>query len=168
MGRFEIGKPYEEGITRYPEGVKFDIGQNECNLLIYAEDPTDKERQAIVGGELKYGYFKEDNVIILLFRFGNHQWIDVPYSIHMSKKLVELNYIEGQGGYILNIHIINARTGILEDIRSEELDGSFSNMFREDILAQEALEYNGFNSKVNEFMSQFTVKALVSMSRVLI
>lgn len=168
MGLFEVGKPFKEGITRYPEGVKFDISYNECNLLIYAADPTEKARQAITKGTLKYGYFKEDNVIVMLFKFGSHKWIDVPYSVHMSKNITELQEITETKGLLLNIYIINAKTGVLEDMRLFELDARLSKMLSDDILEQRKLEYDGFNSKLNEFYSKFSTKALVSMSRALI
>lgn len=168
MGLFEVGKPFKEGITRYPEGVKFDISNNECSLSIYAADPTEKARQAITKDSLRYGYFKEDNVIIMLFKFGSHNWIDVPYSVHMSKNITELKEITGTEGLLLNIYIINARTGVVEDMRLVELDVRLSKMLRNDILEQRRLEYHGFNSKLDEFYSKFTTKALVSMSRVLI
>ncbi|MFW2487954.1 hypothetical protein [Clostridium chromiireducens] len=168
MGLFEIGKPFEDGVSRYPEGVKFDIRDNECNLLLYAEEPTEKERLTIMKDDLKYGYFKEDNVIVMLFRFGNHQWIDIPYSVNMSRKVVGLKEISEVSGYLFNIYIINAKTGIIEEIRTVELDPIFSKKLREDIEEQSKLGLYGFRSKVDEVYRQFSVKALVSMSRVLV
>lgn len=168
MGLFEVGKQFEEGIARYPEGVKFDMGYNECSLSIYAANPTEKARQTITKDSLKYGYFKEDNVIIMLFKFGSHKWIDVPYSVHMSKTTTELKEITGTKGFTLNIYIINAKTGVLEDMRLLELDARLSQMLKDDILEQSKLEYDGFNSKLDEFYSKFSTKALVSMSKVLI
>lgn len=168
MGTFEIGRPFNNGIARYPEGINFNIDHNGCNLLIYTTKVTEKGRQAIINDELKYGYFKEENVIIMLFRFGNHKWIDVPYSVHMFKDTVELKEITEAKGFPLNIYIINAETGILDDIRIIELDSRLSRMLRDDVLEQKNLSYNGFNSKVNEFNKLYSTKALVSMSRVLI
>lgn len=168
MGLFEVGKQFEDGITRYPEGVKFDIWHNECNLLIYAGDPTEKARQAITKGEFKYGYFKEDNVIIMLFKFGINSWMHAPYSVHMSKNITELKEITGTKGFLLNIYVINSKTGVLEDIRTVELDARLSNMLRDDVLEQKNLGYDGFDSKLEEFYSKYSVKALVSMSRALV
>lgn len=168
MELFEVGKPFREGITRYPEGIKFDIDYDKCNLFIYAVNPTDKARQAMMKSSLKYGYFKEDNVIVMLFKFGSHKWIDVPYSVHMSKSNTELKKINGEEGFLLNIYIINAKTGNVEDIRIEKLDARLSSILRNDILEQKKLEYRGFNSKLDEFYSKFSTKALVSMSRALI
>ena len=168
MEIFEVGKPFKNGIARYPEGINFNIDHNGCNLLIYTAKVTEKGRQAVIKGDLKYGYFKEENTIIMLFRFGNHQWIDVPYSIHMCKDPVELKEVTETKGFPLNIYIINAETGILDNIRVVELDIRLSRMLRDDVLEQKSLSYSGFNSKVNEFRRKYSTKALVSMSRVLL
>lgn len=168
MRAFEIGKQFEEGISRYPEGVKFDIWNDECNLLIYAGDPTEKARQAIKRSDFKYGYFKEDNVIIMLFKFGLNSWMDAPYSVHKSKNIAELNEFTGTKEFLLNIYIINSKTGVLEDIMRVELDARLSKMLRDDIIEQKNIEYDGFHSKLEEFYSKYSVKALVSMSRALV
>jgi hypothetical protein len=168
MELFEVGKPFKEGITRYPEGVTFDINCDGCDLLIYTAEVSEKARQAITKGDFKYGYFKEENVIIMLFRFGNHQWIEVPYSIHMCIDPAKLKEVTETNGFPLNIYIINATTGVLEDHRFVELDTRLSKLLREDVLEQKNLPYDGFNSNLKELNSKFSTKALVSMSRVLI
>ena len=168
MELFEVGKPFKNGITRYPEGINFDINQNGCNLLIYTTKFTEKSRQAIIKGDLKYGYFKEDNVIIMLFKFGNHQWIEVPYSIHMCKNSVQLKEVTETEGFSLNIYIIDSGTGVLEDARQVEFDIRLSKMLRDDVLEQKSMPYSGFNIRVSEFNRKYSTKALVSMSRALV
>lgn len=168
MELFEAGKAFKEGITRYPEGIKFDIDNDNCSLQIYFGDTEEKIRQAITTEDLKYGYFKEDNVIIMLFKFGNLEWMDVPYSVHMSKNFTELKEVTGAKGFLLNIYIINAKTGIVEDVRLVELDTRLSNMLGNDILEQKDREYDEFYTKLNEFYRKYSIKALVSMSKVLI
>jgi hypothetical protein len=168
MGLFEIGKQFEEGKFGYSEGVKFDILGDECNLLIYAGDPSEKARQAITKGDFKYGYFKEDNVIIMLFKFGLNSWMTAPYSVHKSKNITELKELTGAKGFLLNIYVINSKSGVLEDIRIVELDARLSKMLIDDIIEQKDFVDDGFDSKVEGFYSKYSVKALVSMSRALV
>ena len=167
MGKIEVGKLFKEDVTRYSEGIKFDITDSGCNLLIYYVDPTTEEKEAITKGDFKYGYFREGNVILMLFRFGNQQWMDAPYSVHLSKNLTQLQDITGTQGFALNIYLINANNGILEGMRLVGLNTRLSKMLREDVLKQKDLTYDGFPIKLNEIYRKYTTKSLVSMAKIL-
>lgn len=60
MEKLEVGKLFKEGITRYPEGVKFDITDGGCDLLIYFSDPSEKEKEAITKVILNMDILKKE------------------------------------------------------------------------------------------------------------
>lgn len=168
MGLVEVGKLFKEGVTRYQEGAKFDITDGGCNLLLYYSDPTIGEKEDITKGNLRCGYFREGNVILMLFRFGNQQWIDAPYSIHLSKNLTQLQEITGTQGFALNIYLVNANNGILEGMRLVGLNTRLSKMLREDVLKQKDLEYEGFAIKLNDIYRKYPTKALANMAKIVV
>lgn len=168
MKLLEIGKLFKDGITRYKEGIKFDITDGGCNLLIYYADPSEEEKKDITKGSFKYGYFREGNVILMLFRFGEQQWMDAPYSVHLSKNLTKLQGITEAQGFALNIYLINANSGIIEGMRLVGLNERLSKMLKEDIVKQNDLIYDGFDIKLNEVYRKYTTKALVSMAKILV
>lgn len=40
LNKFEVGKLFNEGVTKYKEGVLFDIDDNGCNLIIRFNAPS--------------------------------------------------------------------------------------------------------------------------------
>lgn len=105
---------------------------------------------------------------MILVRFGEEQWMDAPYSVHLSKNLTQLqDVLEGQG-FALNVYLINAATGVLEGMRLVGLNTRFSKMLKEDILKQKDLTYDGFDIKLNDIYKKYSTKALVSMAKILV
>lgn len=167
MRSLTVGKPLQEGITRYNECCKFDVTDSGLNLFIFFNQPTDEEINDIRNGQFKFGYYKENNVLLLLFKFGNQQWMDAPYSVHLSKNLTELQEIEDNMGYSLTVCFTDASNGILKVIRQIGLDTKSSRMLREDILNQKEMSFDNFDVNLNNIYKKYSTKMLVSMSKAL-
>jgi len=167
MIKLEVGKQFKEGITRYGEGCKFDIDDTGCNLIFYYNNPSEEEIKDITKGNVKYGYYKEDNVLLMLFKFGEQQWIDSPYSIHLSKHLTKLQEITEGIGYAVNIYLVNANNGNLEGMRLISLSTKTSKMLRMDILEQKESTYDGFEKTLSNIYNKYPTKMLVSMCKTL-
>lgn len=58
LRQYKVGKPFEEGINWYNEETRFDFDQSGPILLIFLENPTVKEIEAIRAGEVKIGFYE--------------------------------------------------------------------------------------------------------------
>lgn len=166
MEKLEVGKLFKDGVTRYREGVKFDITDSGCNLFIYFDDPTKEELDSISRGEIKYGYYKENNVLLLLFKFGTIQWIDAPYSIHLSNNLTKIQEIEDGKGFATTIYLIDAATGILKSIRYISFNTRFSRMLKEDLQKQKEMSNRNFDMYLSNIYMKYTTNNLVKLAKV--
>jgi len=150
LNKLEVGKPYQEGVTRYQEGIKFDFTNSGAYLYIMFNSPTKKEIENIRNGNVEFAVYPADEVLFMLFKFGSLQWMDAPYSVHLSKDLVLQDIEEGQG-YALHITLINADNGIVEVLRLIGLSTKFSQQLKKLIEKQKDMPFdiNSYNLKIN-------------------
>lgn len=79
MRDLEIGKPYQEGLNRIPEGIVFDFNQGGGFLRIVFDSPLDSEIKEIEQGRINLGLFEKHGIIFFLIKFGRLSWMDAPY-----------------------------------------------------------------------------------------
>jgi len=135
MYKYEVGQLFQDGITMYPEGTKFDFTQGGPILTIFLEHPTEKETQQIKNGRLQIGFWCKDNIIFLLFKFGSLSWMDAPYTIHLSKPFAFEEIIPGSG-FGLHVFLVDAATGIIKAMRLIGLGTTFSIQLKKAIEKQ--------------------------------
>ncbi len=161
MKVYKVGELLQEGITRYQEGMKFDFLQDGPVLLIFFNNPTTAEIEAIRSGKLEIGLYERDSVIFILTKFQGQQWMDAPYSIHMSKpfEFQELSYGMGFG---LNILLTDAATGVLRAIRLVGLPTAFSQKLRYAMERQkeQPFDIDKYNKKINEIFGNYSTDGL--------
>lgn len=164
LRQYKVGKPFEEGINWYNEETRFDFDQSGPILLIFLENPTVKEIEAIRAGEVKIGFYEIDGIIFMLFKFEEIPWIDAPYSIHLSGNTEPVN-IEEDKGYGLQIFLIDANTGILKVIRLIGMGNEWSRRFREAILKQKNTKFDPYeyNQKIEKIYRTYSSRKLAEM-----
>lgn len=165
MNKIEVGKLFKEGVTKYQEGVRFDIDDNGMNLFIYYIHPTEEEKSNIKKGKVQYGYYKKDNVIMMLFKFGFLEWMDAPYSIKLSKNLSELKDISEGMGYATNVYLINAANGVLEGLRLISFSTRISKLLREDLIKQKDMTLDGYDKNIADIYAAYSSKELVKKAK---
>ena len=71
MFKYEVGQLLKEGVTKYQEGVRCDFTQDGLVLMLYFNNPTKEEIQDIKSGDFKIAYLQKEDIIFMLFKFGN-------------------------------------------------------------------------------------------------
>jgi hypothetical protein len=85
MRIMEVGKPLIPGITSYPDGqIVADINGGVLFIRIAYSTPTESEVKNIHEGPSAFSIVEIGDVIFILFKFGELNWMDAPYSIHLS------------------------------------------------------------------------------------
>ena len=162
MVKYEIGKHFIEGITRYPEGTKFDFTQAGPALILFFDSPTEQEISGVKSGRAEFGFYFRDNIIFFLCKFEGTPWMDAPYSIHLSKPFFFDQMTETQG-FGLQIFLVDAGTGILKVMRLVGLSNDFSRGLREAVEKQRMQPFNRaeYDRTINTLYANYTTKDFV-------
>lgn len=161
MQVLKVGELFKEGTTRYKEGCKFDMTDSGGNLTIFYNSPTIEEIEDISKGKVQYGYYKESNVIFMLFKFGNQEWIDCPYSVHLSKHLTDLQEPNEGFGYAVNIYLVDAATGILKVARLIGLNTRMSKMLKKDFIKQKLIDFENYQINLMSIYNKLSTREMV-------
>ncbi len=165
--KLEVGQLYKSGITNYAEGTKFDFQQSGAALELYFSKPTNDEIQDIKRGRFEIGFYECGNIIFLLFKFGGWQWMDAPYTVHLSMPFTFEDPEPGTG-YSLNVSLIDAATGILRGIRYVGLSTDFSQKFKDAVNRQKLKTFNLslYNSEIQQVYGNYSTQDLVKRADV--
>ena len=169
FNKIEVGKLFQEGKTHYVEGCKVDMADDGLTFFVAFQDPSEEEINNFKDGKIKYGYYVEKDVIMLLFKIGSQQWMDAPYSIHLSKQLHHLQEIKDGLGYSLKVFLVDANTGILKAARMIGMETNMSRKIKEEILKQKDMDFNilNYNKNIAEIYNKYTTKELVKKGNVI-
>lgn len=165
---YKVGELFEAGNTKYKEGVKFDFRQDGAILILFYNSPEEKELIDISKGTLRIGMYIKDEVIFMLFKFGSQNWIDAPYSIHISKPFKFDSIVEGSG-IGLHIFLVDAANGILKAMRLVGLPTKFSKSFQKATLEQKQLKFdkNKYAQKINMVYGNYNTDDLVERAEII-
>ena len=159
----EVGKLYKEGVTCYQEGTKFDFIQSGALLELYFKRPTEKEIEDVREGKFELGFYEKDNIIFMLFKFGNGIYMDAPYSVHLSQPF-EFMELEPGLGFGLTILLVDTTTGILKSIRYVGLSTDFSQRFKKSVERQKDCSFNKneYSLRIQNVYQNYSTTDLVS------
>jgi len=160
---FEVGKLYKEGVTSYQEGTKFDFTKSGAILELFFERPSEKEIEDVKAGRFEMGFYEKEDLIFMLFKFGNGPYMDAPYSVHLSEPF-EFMKIEPGFGFGLTILLIDSSTGILKAVRYVSLSTDFSQRFKLAVERQKKMSFNKdlYLLKIQSVFNNYSTKDLVS------
>lgn len=166
FSKLEVGCLLKEGVTHYKEGIKFDITDSGALVRVAFPYPTEKEIEQFESDkDFKVGYYKEKNVIVMLFKFGDLNWMDAPYSVHLSRNLTKLDDVTTNEGLALTIVFVDASTGIVKNLRLIGLPNGLTKELFADIKKQKELSFDGFDENLGNIYRKYSTKQLVNVSR---
>jgi hypothetical protein len=117
----KVGKPLAEGVTSYPDGqITADIDESGLFIRVAYADPTKKEIENFKKGAASFGLAEVDNIIFILCKFGDLNWMDAPYESRLSAgAAIDLSEAppESNAGLAVTVALADARTGIVKSLR---------------------------------------------------
>jgi hypothetical protein len=160
--QLEVGKPYQEGINRIPEGIVFDFNQSGGFLRIVFDSPLDNEIGEIKQGKIKLGLLEKDGIIFFFVKFGSMAWMDAPYDVGFSQpfKLEELMDEKNA----VQIVLIDGMTGLIVALKSIELPHSMSNRLKELVAKQMETPIRDYEKTLNRIYAAFSTDDLVKIA----
>lgn len=163
---FTVGKVYKEAIG-HPDGVLFDV--DDCGILVkvYMSRPTLEElEQFDVDKSFQMKLVELRNIIFPLFKFGNLNWMDAPYCVHLSRNLSGLEVPSEGYGWGMHISLYDTKTGTLCKNKLIGLSTKMTKDLIEMIKKQYKKPFNvaEYDANLQMVYAAYPTKALVKMA----
>ena len=132
------GKEFIEGVRSWPEGPLVAYNVAGCHLLLLYRNPTESERKEFYE-TARFALFYKYGTVFLVFKFGNMPWQDAPYnySLDSGDRHDPQAHLDGPGNRLfMNCFLINAATGILEEMNVMTVSPEFTRRFLECVKEQ--------------------------------
>jgi hypothetical protein len=130
---FEVGKVSHEFIG-HKEDVLFDIDDSGALLLVFFNNPSANEiAQFNENARFEMRLTDFTDVTIFTFKLGSLNWMDTPYTPHLSKNLTRLENVTDDMGYAMTIVLINGVAGKVESLRLISLSTGMSRRIKKSV-----------------------------------
>ena len=141
-----VGKPYSEGKTASTERAEYAYSRHGHELRLFLHRPLRAEFEAVSLSLVELALVTENDVLLLLCRFlPGIPWTAAPYTwwlIPADEQPRVLPPITPDKRAILQVHLIDAATGILAAVRTATLSPKFTSTL-------EALLRTHFEARLN-------------------
>lgn len=132
MKKYEVGKVYPE-IVGHTEGCHFDIADDGATLAVYFNRPTAKEIENFKSDKkFEIRLIDFPDTMMFLVKFGSLNWMDAPYTPHLSKNLTNIKTEQGKG-LATTIMLFDTSTGKLEALRLVGFSEKFTNNIKNSV-----------------------------------
>ena len=117
----------------------------------------------ISGEEMRLAEFSE--IMVFLVKFGSLNWMDAPYTPHLSRGLSEIRTEEGKGLGV-TIMLFDTASGKLESMRLVSLSEKFTERISNAVNELRRKSFNNltYNNLLNMLFMRYSTDDLVKMS----
>lgn len=167
MNKYEIGQIIEK-FKYHDEGVSFDITDDGATMIVFFGSPTTGEIEQFKSGKnFEIRFIELYDVIMITVKIGNLNWMDAPYSPHLSKNLTKFQLPNEKQGLGLTLILIDAITGEIKNIRLLGLSERFTRRLFGTALEQKMKDFNQFDysNSINKIFSRYSTDEIVKLSK---
>ena len=146
----------------------FDYTDEGCSLIVLFQSPDEREiSQFKSGNSFEIRFVELNGVIMLTVKIGNLEWMDAPYTPHLSKDLTKLEIPNKGEGLALTVFLVDSDTGEVKHIRLLGLSEDFSKKFIGCTLENKMKPFNEneYNQKVQQIYRKYSTKDIVKLSK---
>ena len=169
MGRYEfcaVGQVVDS-FKNHQEGVVFDITDSGAIMKIFCRRPTQEEMEQFKDGkQFEIRFIELYGVIMITVKIGNLNWMDAPYTPHLSKNLSELQPIGTNQGLALTIMLIDTATGEIKHLRLIGLSEKFTKQLFKTVAEQKRKPFSvaEYSHNIYRIFSTYSTVQLAKMS----
>ncbi len=163
--KYEVGNIYQEA-KGHNEGCYFDISDEGASIIVYFDRPTKKEIDSFRTEErFEIRLLELSNIMIFLIKFGSLNWMDAPYTPHLSKELTEIKTGKGKG-LATTIMLFDTESGKLESMRFIGFSEKFTREISSAIngLLKKQFDKREYASQLNSLFAKYSTNDFVKMS----
>lgn len=166
MEIYEVGQVVDKFKGR-PDEVHFDLADDGATLIIFFSSPTEKEvEQFSAGKKFEIRFLEMHNQIILTTKIGDLQWMDAPYSPHLSQHLTRLSTPDDNTGLGLTLMLVDSTTGMIKSLRLIGLSPKFTKDFFRTVNQNKSKPFNKaeYDVTLNRIFAAYSTNQLAKMS----
>jgi len=127
----------------YPDSNIVEVSDSGIDVYVLMRKPSKSEiKQISAGSEFKLKLLEMEGIIFFILKFGDLEWSDAPYSVHLSKGQTYLRDVPDGNGYAVTIYVIDTSSGELVLQRFTGLDTCTSRELKEIVERQKTLPFN--------------------------
>lgn len=167
MEFYKVGQVIEK-FKNHSEGVVFDLDDAGATLLVFFANPKEEEKEQFkTGKNFEIRFTELYKVIMMTVKIGNLNWMDAPYSPHLSKNLTKFELPRENQGLGLTIMLIDAATGEIKHIRLLGLSEHFTKKLFGAVMEQKMSDFDKaeYAGNINRIFSAYSTKDIVKMSK---
>jgi hypothetical protein len=167
MYKYKVGQVVDN-FKRHSEGVHFDIADDGATMLVFFQNPTTEEIEQFKSGKnFEIRFTELYGVIMITVKIGDLNWMDAPYSPHLSENLTKFSLPGAGEGLGLTLLLVDAETGEIKSIRLIGLSERFSRVLIGAVMEQKTKEFDKvkYDSSVSRIFAAYKTSQIVKLSR---
>lgn len=150
-----------------PDGINVQFDDGGLTIYLFMYQPNSFEiKNCSSGSDLKVRLLMKSGIIFFFFKFGDLEWKDAPYTVHLSKDLSHLTDIADNMGYLATVLLIDTATGKPAEIRCVGIDTGTSRLLNKMIQEQKELpfDHDTHNTTIQKIYSTYTTRELLKQA----
>lgn len=167
MYKYEVGQVVNS-FKHHPEGVYFDIADDGATMLVFLQSPTSEEIwQFKSGKDFEIKFTELYGIIMITVKIGNLNWMDAPYTPHLSQNLTKFQLPNEGQGLGLTLILIDAATGEIKHIRILGLSEKFTKRLFGAVMEYKVRPFSKaqFDDSVNRVFATYKTSQIVKLSK---
>lgn len=167
MQKYEIGQTIDS-FKNHQEGVYFDLDDSGATLLVFFSEPTQEEIEQFKSGKnFEIRFTELYGIIMITIKIGSLNWMDAPYTPHLSKNLTTLQLPCSNQGIGLTLIMVDAATGKIKHLRLMGLNERFTRELFGAVMEQKMKGFNKieYNKTLDKIFSTYKTSQIVKLSR---
>lgn len=160
MKQYKVGEKYEEFLYKGDVAAMKFI-KKRADIFILQKDPSDTCIYEILNSRPFFQIYTKNNIIFLLIKFGNLDWIDIPY-VHSGISVLEIN--DDEYGYPCRIFFANSTSGVLLGKRYVCFSNGLSKAFYFAVKEQQKHLPKNILEKINSIRASFHPNEIARLS----
>lgn len=166
MYKYEVGKVIEN-FKHHAEGTQFDLTDDGATMIVFFNRPTNNEiEQFKAGKNFEIRFVELKDVIMITTKIGNLNWMDAPYTPHLSKHLTKFQLPNENEGLRLTLMLVDAVAGEIKHMRMLGLSERFTKRLFGTVMELKVKEFdkNTYIAALNSIFSSYDTGEIVKMS----
>ncbi len=160
MKKYKTGKCYSEFCIKNEISI-MNFDKNAADIFIFKKSPDENFIKNIQNSVPFFQIYTKNNIVFLLVKFENLDWIDIPY-IHGGKPLDKIN--DEVFGYLCRIFFIDNTTGRIILKRHACFSNGLSKAFYYALLEQKKHLPKNILEKINSIRASFHPNEIARLS----
>lgn len=166
MYKYEVGQVVEN-FKYHAEGTQFDLADDGATMIVFFNQPTNDEiEQFKEGKNFEIRFVELKDAIMITTKIGNLNWMDAPYTPHLSKNLTRFQFPNENEGLGLTLMLVDAVTGEIKHMKLLGLSERFTKKLYGTIMELKVKEFdkNRYIAALNSIFTSYDTKQIVKMS----